>query len=99
RVSCAHHLCPRGRYVACNGIAQGVDHRTACRTCLDRSQEELKEFPSQMKRSLSLVCMLASTLGASALAQAPAPSQTAAEPPSAPGAPAAPAGPAKIAVI
>ena len=55
-----------------------------------------------MKRSLSLVCMLASTLGASALAQAPAPSQTAAEPPSAPGAPAAataPAGPTKIAVI
>ena len=48
-----------------------------------------------MKRSLSLVCMLASTLGVSALAQ------TAAEPPSAPGAPAstAPAGPAKIAVI
>jgi Skp family chaperone for outer membrane proteins len=52
-----------------------------------------------MKRSLSLVCMLASTLGASALAQ------TAAEPPSAPGAPAAapaataPAGPTKIAVI
>jgi len=45
--------------------------------------------------------MLASTLGASALAQAPSPSQTAAEPPSAPGAPAvtAPAGPAKIAVI
>ena len=54
-----------------------------------------------MKRSLSLVCMLASTLGASALAQASAPSQTAAEPPSAPGAPlsAAPAGPTKIAVI
>jgi outer membrane protein len=55
-----------------------------------------------MKRFLSLVCMLASTLGASALAQAPAPSQTAAEPPSAPGAPAAataPAGPTKIAVI
>jgi outer membrane protein len=55
-----------------------------------------------MKRSLSLVCMLASTLGASALAQASAPSQTAAEPPSAPGAAAAttaPAGPAKIAVI
>ncbi|HEX4582488.1 MAG TPA: OmpH family outer membrane protein [Acidobacteriaceae bacterium] len=53
-----------------------------------------------MKRSLSLVCMLASTLGVSALAQAPAPSQTAAEPPSAPGAPAAaPAGPTKIAVI
>ncbi|HEX6493944.1 MAG TPA: OmpH family outer membrane protein [Acidobacteriaceae bacterium] len=48
-----------------------------------------------MKRSLSLVCMLASTLGASALAQ------TAAEPPSAPGVPAAtaPAGPTKIAVI
>lgn len=48
-----------------------------------------------MKRSLSLVCMLASTLGASALAQ------TAAEPPSAPGMPAAtvPAGPTKIAVI
>jgi outer membrane protein len=48
-----------------------------------------------MKRSLSLVCMLASTLGASALAQ------TAAEPPSAPGASAAavPAGPTKIAVI
>ncbi|MFL6428444.1 MAG: OmpH family outer membrane protein [Acidobacteriaceae bacterium] len=48
-----------------------------------------------MKRSLSLVCMLASTLGASALAQ------TAAEPPSAPGAPVAtaPAGPTKIAVI
>lgn len=48
-----------------------------------------------MKRSLSLVCMLASTLGASALAQ------TAAEPPSAPGAPAATAsaGPTKIAVI
>ena len=49
-----------------------------------------------MKRSLSLICMLASTLGASALAQ------TAAEPPSAPGAaPAAvaPAGPTKIAVI
>ena len=48
-----------------------------------------------MKRSLSLVCMLASTLGASALAQ------TAVEPPSAPGAPAAtaPAGPTKIAVI
>ena len=48
-----------------------------------------------MKRSLSLVCMLASTLGASALAQ------TAAEPPSAPGAPAAPApaGPTRIAVI
>ena len=54
-----------------------------------------------MKRSLSLVCMLASTLGVSALAQASAPSQTAAEPPSAPGAPlsAAPAGPTKIAVI
>ena len=54
-----------------------------------------------MKRSLSLVCMLASALGVSALAQAPAPSQTAAEPPSAPGAPAAtaPAGPTKIAVI
>ncbi len=49
-----------------------------------------------MKRSLSLVCMLASTLGASALAQ------TAAEPPSAPGvasAAVAPAGPTKIAVI
>src|SRR5579859_779491 len=48
-----------------------------------------------MKRSLSLVCMLASTLGATALAQ------TAAQPPSAPGvatAP-APAGPTKIAVI
>jgi outer membrane protein len=45
--------------------------------------------------------MLASTLGVSALAQASAPSQTAAEPPSAPGAPvsAAPAGPTKIAVI
>jgi outer membrane protein len=54
-----------------------------------------------MKRSLSLVCMLASTLGASALAQASAPAQTAAEPPSAPGAPVAtaPAGPTKIAVI
>jgi outer membrane protein len=54
-----------------------------------------------MKRSLSLVCMLASTLGVSALAQASAPSQTVAEPPSAPGAPvsAAPAGPTKIAVI
>ena len=49
-----------------------------------------------MKRSLSLVCMLASTLGASALAQ------TAAEPPAAPGAAAttaAPAGPTKIAII
>ena len=48
-----------------------------------------------MKRTLSLVCMLASTLGASALAQ------TAAEPPSAPSAPVstAPAGPTKIAVI
>jgi outer membrane protein len=52
-----------------------------------------------MKRSLSLVCMLASTLGATALAQ------TAAEPPSAPGAATAaanapaPAGPTKIAVI
>lgn len=53
-----------------------------------------------MKRSLSLVCMLASTLGASALAQ------TAAEPPTAPGAAAttttttaAPAGPTKIAII
>jgi outer membrane protein len=59
------------------------------------TQQELKEFPKSMKRSLSLVCMLVSTLGASALAQ------TAAEPPSAPGAPAAtaPAGPAKIAVI
>jgi outer membrane protein len=58
-------------------------------------KQELKEFLNQMKRSLSLVCMLASTLGASALAQ------TAAEPPSAPGAPAAtvPAGPTKIAVI
>jgi outer membrane protein len=54
-----------------------------------------------MKRSLSLVCMLASTLGVSALAQASAPSQTAAEPPSAPGVPTAtaPAGPTKIAVI
>lgn len=48
-----------------------------------------------MKRSLSLVCMLASSLGATALAQ------TAAEPPSAPGAATspAPAGPTKIAVI
>ena len=50
-----------------------------------------------MKRSLSLVCMLASTLGASALAQ------TAAEPPAAPGAAtvaaAAPAGPTKVAII
>ena len=50
-----------------------------------------------MKRSLSLVCMLASTLGASALAQ------TAAEPPAAPGAASAtasaPAGPTKIAII
>jgi outer membrane protein len=54
-----------------------------------------------MKRSLSLVCVLASTLGMSAFAQASAPSQTAAEPPSAPGAAlaAAPAGPTKIAVI
>jgi Skp family chaperone for outer membrane proteins len=54
-----------------------------------------------MKRSLSLVCMLASTLGVSALAQASASAQTAAEPPSAPGAPVAtaPAGPTKIAVI
>jgi outer membrane protein len=54
-----------------------------------------------MKRSLSLVCMLASTLGMSAFAQASAPSQTAAEPPSAPGAAlaTAPAGPTKIAVI
>jgi outer membrane protein len=47
--------------------------------------------------------MLASTLGAGALAQASALSQTAAEPPSAPGAAAAtataPAGPTKIAVI
>jgi outer membrane protein len=59
------------------------------------SQQELKEFPKPMKRSLSLVCMLVSTLGAGALAQ------TAAEPPSAPGAPAAtaPAGPTRIAVI
>lgn len=50
-----------------------------------------------MKRSLSLACLLASALGATALAQSP----TAAEPPSAPGAPAAtaPAGPTKIAVI
>jgi outer membrane protein len=54
-----------------------------------------------MKRSLSLICMLASALGASAFAQVPA----ATEPPSAPGFPAsaagstAPAGPAKIAVI
>jgi outer membrane protein len=48
-----------------------------------------------MKRSLSLVCMLASTLGTGAFAQ------TAAEPPSAPGAAVAtaPAGPTKIAVI
>jgi outer membrane protein len=56
-----------------------------------------------MKRTLSLVCMLASTLGVSALAQTSAPSQTAAEPPSAPGASvataSAPAGPTKIAVI
>jgi outer membrane protein len=64
-------------------------------------QQELKEFLNQMKRSLSLVCMLASALGVSALAQASALSQTAAEPPSAPGASAAtaPAGPTKIAVI
>ncbi len=50
-----------------------------------------------MKRSLSLACLLASALGATALAQSP----TAAEPPSAPGAPvaSAPAGPTKIAVI
>lgn len=56
-----------------------------------------KEFLTQMKRSLTLVCMLASTLGASAFAQ------TTAEPPAAPGAPAAaasaPAGPTKIAII
>jgi len=58
-----------------------------------------------MKRSMSLVCMLASAMGASALAQ----SATNTEPPSAPGAAAAaaaanvpataPAGPTKIAVI
>ena len=69
----------------------------ACREC-PGPQEELKESLSQMKRSLSLVCMLASTLGASALAQGTA--QTPADTPSAPGVTApAPAGPAKIAVV
>jgi outer membrane protein len=77
------------------GRAQGSAPQVPLNTNQDTQQEPLKEFLSQMKRSLSLVCMLASTLGASALAQ------TAAEPPSAPGAPAAtaPAGPTKIAVI
>ncbi len=53
-----------------------------------------------MKRSLSLVCLLASTFGVSALAQTATPT-AAAEPPSAPGAAAAtvPAGPTKVAVI
>lgn len=55
-----------------------------------------------MKRSLSLVCLLASTVGVSALAQSAAPAANA-EPPSAPGAAAtttaAPVGPTKVAVI
>lgn len=53
-----------------------------------------KEFPSPMKRSLSLVCMLASTLGASALAQTAPDAPGVASP-----AATAPAGPTKIAVI
>ncbi|MGI8772277.1 MAG: OmpH family outer membrane protein [Acidobacteriaceae bacterium] len=54
-----------------------------------------------MKRSLSLVCLLASTFGVSALAQTAAPTTPAAEPPAAPGAAAAaaPVGPTKVAVI
>ena len=61
--------------------------------------QEPKEFSISMKRSLSLVCMLASGLGVSALAQAGA--ATTSDPaPSAPAASAAAAaGPTKIAVI
>jgi outer membrane protein len=86
---------PRGR----TELRKGEEHWAASpHVPLKRNQDtqqELKEFAKPMKRSLTLVCMLASTLGAGALAQ------TAAEPPSAPGAAAsiAPAGPTKIAVI
>jgi outer membrane protein len=65
----------------------------------------LKEFAISMKRLLTVVCMLASTIGASsvALTSRAAAQTSAAEPPSAPAsegaAPSYPAGPAKIAVI
>jgi outer membrane protein len=95
RVSCAQTSAVNG---ACGRteLRKGEEHRATCRLKRNQdTQQELKEFSRPMKRSLSLVCMLASTWGASALAQ------TAAEPPSAPGAPAAtaPAGPTRIAVI
>src|ERR1700761_1344798 len=98
RVSCAQTVPSRAPFGR-NGIAQGESTGQRAASALEHESGHLtrtfKEFLTQMKRSLSLVCMLASTLGASALAQ------PAAEPPSAPGAPAAtaPAGPTKIAVI
>ena len=57
--------------------------------------QELKEFHISMKRSLTLVCMLASGLSISAFAQTGGAATTS----SAPAAAVAPAGPAKIAVI
>jgi outer membrane protein len=56
-----------------------------------------KEFLNSMKRSLSLVCLLASGMGVAAVAQAAAPAQPASDP--APSAPIAITGATKIAVI
>jgi outer membrane protein len=81
--------------------------QTPFRSMLRRSAPYtiLKEFLIPMKRSLTLMCLLASTVGVSALAQAATP-KASTEPPAAPGAPAAaaadasiPAGPTKVAVI
>jgi outer membrane protein len=63
----------------------------------DLTKTKMKEFPINMKRSVSALCLLASALGVNALAQtadtpsAPAPAMAATT--------AAPAGPSKVAVI
>ena len=75
------------------GSESSLPHRNAG----DHTQEP-KEFLISMKRSLTLVCMLASGLGVSALAQTGSAATTDPAPSSATTA-VAPAGPTKIAVI
>jgi outer membrane protein len=76
------------------GSESSLPHRNAG----DHTQEP-KEFQISMKRSLTLVCMLASGLGVSALAQAGSAATTDPAPNAASAPAVAQAGPTKIAVI
>jgi outer membrane protein len=76
------------------GSESSLPHRNA-----DDHTQELKEFLISMKRSLTLVCMLASGLSVSALAQAGSAATTDPAPNNTPSAAVAPTGATKIAVI